>query len=56
MWNAKSHDAYQGNSHLSGIEMTSSLKRCVHDALRPSQRDSGGGGCSGSPVSQSSTE
>src|ERR1700757_846167 len=33
-WNARSHAAYQGYSHLSGIEMMSALFRCCHSELR----------------------
>ena len=52
VWNARSQAAYHGYSHVSGIEMTSSLKRCVHSELRPVRRSGGGGGCVGSPASQ----
>ena len=37
-WNARSQAAYQGYSHLSGIEMMSALFRCVQSLLRPCQR------------------
>ena len=40
-WNARSHAAYQGYSHLSGIEITSLLKRCRHSRLRPRSRSGG---------------
>ena len=43
-WNARSHAAYHGYSHGSGIEITSALFRCRHPALRPCCRVSGGGG------------
>ncbi len=43
-WNARSHAAYQGYSHLSGMERTSELYRWRQPALRPERRDSGGGG------------
>ena len=43
-WNARSHAAYHGYSHLSGIEITSALFRCAHSRLRPCLRLSGGGG------------
>src|SRR4030095_11756726 len=29
-WNARSHEAYHGNSHLSGMLMMSELLRCSH--------------------------
>ena len=35
MWNARSHAANQGYSHLSGMEMTSRLNRCRQSWLRP---------------------
>ena len=34
-WKARSHAAYQGYSHLSGMEMTSALLRCIQSLLRP---------------------
>src|SRR5579864_7472280 len=34
VWNAKSQAAYQGYSHLSGIEMTCSFTICDHSPLR----------------------
>ena len=37
-WNARSQAAYQGYSHLSGIEMMSALLRCRQSALRPCWR------------------
>ena len=52
-WKARSQAAYQGYSHLSGIEMTSALSRCRQSLLRPCRRSAGGGGCAGSPSSQS---
>ena len=54
-WNPRSHDANHGNSHLSGIEMTSRVKTCVQSWFRPSRRSGGGGGSAGSPSSQSFT-
>ena len=54
-WKARSHAAYHGYSHVSGIEMTSSLLRWRHSRLRPSWRAAGGGGPAGSPSSQRST-
>ena len=54
-WKARSHAAYHGYSHLSGMEMTSALLRWRHSWLRPSLRPSGGGGSAGSPSSQRST-
>ena len=51
-WKARSQAAYQGYSHLSGIEMTSRLKMCPQRALRPCSRLGGGTGCVGSPCSQ----
>ena len=38
MWNARSQAAYQGYSHLSGMEITSRLKRCRQSVLRPCLR------------------
>ena len=38
VWNARSHAAYHGYSHLSGIEMMSALFRCFHSWLRPRVR------------------
>src|SRR5690349_10490813 len=49
VWKARSHAAYHGYSHLSGIEITSALLRCIHSRLRPCNRCGGGGGCAGSP-------
>src|SRR3954447_24805480 len=43
-WNARSQAAYQGYSHLSGIETMSALSRCRQWALRPWRWPSGGGG------------
>ena len=37
-WKARSQAAYQGYSHLSGIEMTSLLLWCRHRLLRPCLR------------------
>ena len=37
-WNAESHTAYQGYSHLSGMEMTSTLSMWRQWALRPCLR------------------
>lgn len=66
-WNAKSQTAYlpvilhketskyHGYSHLSGIVMTSRLKRCSHDEFLPFNLDFGGEGWPGSPRSQSRT-
>ena len=42
-WNARSHAAYHGYSHLSGIEMMSALLRWSHSRLRPCLRSAGGG-------------
>ena len=50
-WKARSQAAYQGYSHLSGIEMMSALFRWRQSALRPCLRSGGGGGWSGSPSS-----
>ena len=55
MWKARSQAAYQGYSHLSGIEMTSRLNRWRQSWLRPCVRLRGGGGWPGSPSSQSLT-
>jgi hypothetical protein len=55
MWNARSHAANHGYSHLSGIESTSRAKKCGQSLLRPPFRLAGGAGCSGSPPSQSDT-
>ena len=38
VWNARSHAAYHGYSHLSGIEMMSALLRWSHSQLRPCLR------------------
>src|SRR5580704_5583945 len=54
-WNPRSHAANQGYSHLSGIDNTSSLLRCCQSWFRPFRRCAGGGGCPGSPCSQSKT-
>src|SRR5205809_1148138 len=37
-WKARSHAAYHGYSHVSGIEMMSALFRCDHWLLRPARR------------------
>jgi len=42
MWKARSHAAYHGYSHLSGIEITSRLNRFDQSWFRPCLRDSGG--------------
>ena len=34
VWNARSHAAYQGYSHLSGMEMTSPFSMWNHSAFR----------------------
>ncbi len=34
VWNARSHAAYQGYSHLSGIEMTSAFSMWDHSTFR----------------------
>src|SRR6059036_349372 len=44
-WNAKSHAAYHGYSHLSGMEIMSALLRCCHSWLRPCLRSLGVGIC-----------
>ncbi len=51
-WNAMSHAANHGYSHLSGIDSTSPALRCHHSWLRPRLRSAGGGGPAGSPSSQ----
>ena len=51
-WKARSQAAYQGYSHLSGMEITSALLRWCQSSLRPVWRASGGGGWAGSPFSQ----
>ena len=43
----RSHAAYHGYSHLSGIEMMSALLRCGQSGLRPCLRSGGGGGWPG---------
>jgi Polyphosphate kinase 2 (PPK2) len=55
VWNARSHAAYQGYSHLSGIETTSAFTRCAQPAFLPWRRDAGGAGWPSSPVSHRST-
>ena len=55
MWNPRSQEAHQGYSQESGMETTSRLCRLRQPALRPRLRSSGGGGCPGSPSSQSPT-
>src|SRR5580704_11331028 len=47
-WKARSHEAYHGYSHGSGIEITSWLFRWRHSLLRPDKRDAGGAGWPGS--------
>src|SRR5437667_328136 len=42
-WNAKSHAAYHGYSHLSGMEIMSALLTCCHSWLRPCLRSLGVG-------------
>ena len=54
-WKARSHAAYHGYSHGSGIEITSWLLRWRHSWLRPACGTRGGGGPAGSPSSQRST-
>src|SRR6266481_6738659 len=53
MWKARSHAAKHGYSHLSGMEMTSRLKRWVHSRFRPNCRSAGGGGWAASPDNHS---
>ena len=45
MWNARSQAAYQGYSHLSGIEMTSSLTMWNHSRLRDACDAGDAAGC-----------
>ena len=52
-WKARSHAAYHGYSHGSGMSSTSALFRWRHAALRP--RPDGGGGWPGSPSSHRAT-
>jgi len=54
-WKARSHDANQGYSHVSGMRITSLASTWRHAALRPWARDGGGGGWPGSPRSHRST-
>ena len=54
-WNARSQAANHGYSHVSGIDMMSKASKLRHRLLRPVLRDSGGGGCPGSPSSQRAT-
>jgi hypothetical protein len=53
IWNALSQAAYQGYSHLSGIEMMSRLNRCFQSELRPFLRASSSAGQAGSPSAMS---
>ena len=57
MWNARSHAAYHGYSHLSGIEMMSLLNMWAHSLLRTCLRSCCGRSapapCSSSQVSRS---
>ena len=46
-WKARSQAAYQGYSHLSGMEMMSALTRCVQSLSRPLLREAGGFGMAG---------
>src|SRR3982751_5813867 len=46
MWNARSHAAYHGYSHLSGMLITSRLNRWPQSRFRPSLRRGGGAGWS----------
>src|SRR5262245_41899995 len=55
VWNAMSHAANHGYSHLSGSDKTSAADMCHQLWLRPFQRDAGGAGSAGSPSSQRST-
>ena len=43
-WKHRSHEAYQGNSQLSGMERMSALFSVSQSALRPCRRCGGGGG------------
>ena len=54
-WNARSHAANHGYSHLSGIDRMSAASKWRHPALRPFSRSGGGGGPAGSPSSQRPT-
>jgi hypothetical protein len=54
-WNAWSHAANHGYSHLSGIERMSNALNVRQRALRPLRRDSGGAGWPGSPSSHRAT-
>ena len=47
MWNARSHAANHGYSHLSGIEITSRAWRCGQSPLRPRRRARGRRGLRG---------
>src|SRR3984893_13500670 len=51
-WHARSHAAYQGYSHLSGIDMMSKESKFRQRELRPVSRSGGGVGWVGSPSSQ----
>ena len=54
-WNARSHAAYHGYSHVSGIEITSWFSMWNHDSLRVERTGwrSGWEPCSRSHVSRS---
>ena len=51
-WNARSQAAYQGYSHLSGIDMMSNALKLRQWLLRPVSRCGGGVGWAESPSSQ----
>ncbi len=54
-WNAMSHAANHGYSHLSGIDMMSNASKPCQCELRPVSRLAGGVGWVGSPSSQRRT-
>ena len=54
-WKARSQAAYQGYSHLSGIDMMSKALKLRQRELRPLNRWAGGTGWVGSPSSQRAT-
>ena len=47
VWNARSHAANHGYSHLSGIDRMSAASKWRQPALRPVRRSLGGGGLAG---------
>ena len=55
VWNARSQAAYQGYSHLSGMEMTSPLNMWNHSAFRTFRFAPPRSGCASCSLSHVST-